>query len=212
MTGYLRDSAALARKDLLLELRGRETLPAMALFVVAMLVAFRFALTAEQTDAAAGLLWLAIVFTALLGLARAFVPEREQGVLDALVLAPCDRSAIWLAKLLATLAFLIVVEAIALPAFALFFTGLDAGTLAAVLLADVGICAVGTLLAAMAVAGRARELLLPLLFLPLAIPIVVGGVGATVAAEPGRYLGFLALYDAVFAILAWATFEYVVTE
>jgi heme exporter protein B len=212
MTGYLRDSAALARKDLLLELRGRETLPAMALFVVAMLVAFRFALTAEQTDAAAGLLWLAIVFTALLGLARAFVPEREQGVLDALVLAPCDRSAIWLAKLLATLAFLVVVEAIALPAFALFFTGLDGATLAAVLLADVGICAVGTLLAAMAVAGRARELLLPLLFLPLAIPIVVGGVGATVAAEPARYLGFLALYDAIFAILAWATFEYVVTE
>ena len=85
-------------------------------------------------------------------------------------------------------------------------------TVAAVLLADVGICAVGTLVAAMAVAGRARELLLPLLFLPLAIPIVVGGVGATVADDPGRYLGFLALYDAVFAILAWATFEYVVVE
>jgi heme exporter protein B len=212
VSGYVRDAAALARKDLLLELRGRETLPAMALFVVAMLVAFRFALEADQTDAASGLLWVAIVFTALLGLARAFVPEREQGVLDALVLAPCDRSAIWLAKLLATLAFLVLVEAIALPAFAVFFTGLDAAAVAAVLLADVGICAVGTLLAAMAVAGRARELLLPLLFLPLAIPIVVGGVGATVTAEPGRYLAFLALYDAVFAILAWATFEYVVTE
>jgi heme exporter protein B len=209
---YLRDSAALARKDLLLELRGRDTLPAMALFVVAMLVAFRFALTDENSDAAAGLLWLAILFTALLGLGRAFVPEREQGVLDALVLAPCDRSAIWLGKLLATLAFLVLVELIALPAFALFFGAVDATTVAAVALADIGICAVGTLLAAMAVAGRARELLLPLLFLPLALPIVVGGVGATVAAEPGRFLGFLGLYDTVFAILAWATFEYVVVE
>ncbi|MBA2476726.1 MAG: heme exporter protein CcmB [Actinobacteria bacterium] len=213
MTRYLADTAALARKDLLLELRGRETLPAMVLFVVSMLVAFRFALTDDGSDAARGLLWVAIVFTALLGLGRAFVAEREQGLLDGLVLAPCDRSAIWLAKLLATLAFLVLVELIALPAFALFFSGgVDVGTVLAVGLADVGICAVGTLLAAMAVAGRARELLLPLLFLPLALPIVVGGVGATVAEDAGRYLGFLGLYDLIFAILAWATFEYVVTE
>lgn len=209
---YLRDVVALARKDLLLELRGRDTLPAMVLFVVAMLVAFRFALPQEQEEAARGLLWVAIVFTALLGLGRAFVPEREQGVLDGLVLAPCDRSAIWLGKVLATLAFLVAVEVVALPAFDLFFTDVDAATVAAVALADVGICAVGVLLAAMAVAGRARELLLPLLFLPLAIPIVVGGVGATVTDDPARYLGFLGLYDAIFAILAWATFEYVVTE
>ena len=103
-------------------------------------------------------------------------------------------------------------EAVALPAFALFFSGLDAAAVAGVALANIGICAVGTLLAAMAAAGRARELLLPLLFLPLAIPIVIGGVGATVVDDPARYLAFLALYDAIFAILAWATFEYVVTE
>ncbi|HSC91105.1 MAG TPA: heme exporter protein CcmB [Gaiellaceae bacterium] len=212
MTGYLRDAGALARKDLLLELRGRETLPSMALFVLATLVAFRFALTSEQEQAAQGLLWVAIVFTALLGLGRAFVPEREQGVLDALVLAPCDRSAIWLGKVLATLAFLVAVEVVALPAFALFFGGIGGATVAAAALANVGICAVGSLLAAMAVSGRAREVLLPLLFLPLALPIVVGGVGATVADDPGRYLAFLGLYDGVFAILAWATFEYVVVE
>ena len=212
MSSYVRDVAALARKDLLLELRGKELLPSMALFVVAMLVAFRFALTDEQEAASQGLLWVAIVFTALLGLGRAFVAEREQGILDALVLAPCDRSAIWLGKVLATMAFLVVVEAVALPAFALFFGGVSAATVAAVALANVGICAVGTLVAAMAVAGRAREVLLPLLFLPLAIPILVGGVGATVADDPARYLAFLALYDAVFAILAWATFEYVVVE
>ncbi len=212
MIGYLSDAAALARKDVLLELRGRETVPSMLIFVVAMLVVFRFALPEEQSGAALGLLWVAILFTALLGLGRSFVPEREQGLLDGLVLAPCDRSAIWLGKVVATLVFLAVVEAVALPAFALFFEPIAWETVAAVLLADIGIAAVGTVVAAMAVVSRARELLLPVLFLPLAIPVIVGGVGATVADDPGRYLAFLGLYDGIFAILSWASFEYVVTE
>jgi heme exporter protein B len=210
---YTSDVGALARKDFLLEIRARDTLPAMLLFVIATLVVFHFALPSGSSNLASnGLLWVAILFTALLGLGRAFVPEREQGVLDGLVLAPCDRSAIWLAKSLAVLGFLAAVEVVALPAFAIFFSGVDGTTVAAVALADLGICAVGTFLAAMAAAGRARELLLPLLFLPLAIPIVVGGVGASVVADGGRYLAFLALYDAVFAIICWASFEYVVTE
>jgi heme exporter protein B len=209
---YLGDVAALARKDLLLELRARDTLPAMLLFVLATLVAFRFALPEGSERASIGLLWIAILFTSLLGLTRAFVPEREQGVLEALVLTPVDRSAIWLAKVTATLAFLVAAEAIALPAYSLFFDGVSAKTVAAVALADIGICAVGAILAAMAAAGRARELLFPLLFLPLALPILVGGVGAEVTDEPARYLAFLGLYDAVFVILAWASFEYVVTE
>jgi heme exporter protein B len=110
------------------------------------------------------------------------------------------------------MAFLLGAQVVALPAFALFFAPLDATALVGVLLADVGICAVGSLLSAMAAASRARELLLPLLVLPLSIPLVVGGVGASVSPEGGRYLLFLALYDAVFAVLSWASFEYVVTE
>jgi heme exporter protein B len=213
VTGFAADVAALARKDLRLELRARETLPAMLLFVVAALVVFHFALPAGTgDDAAYGLLWVALVFTALLGLARAWVPEREAGALDGLILAPCDRSAIWLGKTFATLAFLLAAEVVALPAFVLFFAPLDASALAGVALANVGICAVGSLLAAMAAASRTRELVLPLLFLPLAIPIVVGGVGAAISPDPGAYLLFLGLYDAVFAILSWASFEYVVTE
>ncbi|MES1247195.1 MAG: heme exporter protein CcmB, partial [Actinomycetota bacterium] len=94
----------------------------------------------------------------------------------------------------------------------LFFHGLSGSALAGVALADVGICGVGTFVGATAVATRARELLLPLLFLPLAIPLVIGGVGASVAASPGRYLGFLGLYDLLFALLCWAAFEYVVVE
>jgi heme exporter protein B len=213
MRRYAGDVATLARKDLVLEVRGRDTLPAMLLFVVSTLVVFHFALPSDSSRLAAhGLLWVAIVFTALLGLSRVFVAEREQGVIDGLVLAPCDRSAIWLAKGIAAFAFLALAEVVALPAFALFFEPVDGATIAGVVLADIGLCTVGALLAGMAVASRARELLLPLLFLPLALPVVIGGVGASVVADGGRYLAFLALYDAVFAIICWASFEYVVTE
>ena len=210
---YFEDVVVLTRKDLLLELRARDTLPAMLLFVVAALVVFHFALPADAGELAGiGLLWVAIVFTALLGLSRAWTPEREQGVIDGLVLTPADRSAIWAGKAIASFAFLAAAELVALPAFALFFSGIDAAVVAGVLLADVGICAVGAFLAAVSAATRARELLLPVLFLPLVIPIVVGGVGASVTDSPARYLAFLALYDALFATLCWASFEYVVTE
>lgn len=213
MTGYLGDVAALTRKDIRLELRARDTLPAMVLFIVATLVVFHFALPADSSDDAAyGLLWVALIFTALLGLARAWIPESEAGALDGLVLTPCDRSAIWLAKTLAALAFLGVAELVALPAFALLFAPLNVAAVAGVVLASIGIASVGSLVSAMAAASRGREVILPLLLLPLSIPLVVGGVGASISPHPGQYVGFLALYDAVFAILAWATVEYVVTE
>src|SRR4029077_20036151 len=156
---YAKDVGALARKDLLLELRAKETLPSMLLFVICALTIFHFALprgTGHQ--AALGLLWSALIFTALLGLTRAFVAEREQGMFDALILAPCDRSAIWLAKSIAVLALLAAAVVVARQAFAAFFHGLNGRTFAAVALADLGIVAVGTLFGAMAVAGRAREL------------------------------------------------------
>ncbi len=189
----------------------------MLLFVVGSLVVFHFAVPADlsaETErvVAFGLLWVALLFTAILGLTRAFVAEREQRLIDALVLAPCDRSAIWLAKTLAVIAFLLLAELIALPAFALFFEPIDGRTIVAFLLANIGLAAVGTVLAAVSAASRTRELLLPLLLLPLAIPIVVGGIGASVADEPAQFLAFLVLYDAVFAIISWSAFEYVVTE
>ena len=210
---YFGDVAALARKDLVLELRARDTVPAMLLFVLSTLVVFHFVLpTTASHVAAKGLLWVAIVFTAILGLTRAFAAERDGGLIDGLVLATRDRSAIWLGKAIAVFAFLVLAEVVALPAFALFFSGVDARTVAAFALADLGICTVGTLLAGMAAASRARELLLPLLFLPLAIPVIVGGVGASVGGDAAKYLGFLALYDVIFALVAWASFEYVVSE
>ena len=213
MSGYASDVAALARKDLLLELRTRDTVPAMLLFVVGALVVFHFALPEGSSQVAAvGMLWIALLFTALLALARAFVSERDDSLIDGLILAPCDRSAIWLGKTLSVLVFLLFAEAVALPAFALFYEQLTWELVAGVALANVGIASVGTLLGAMAAAARARELLLPLLFLPVALPLIVGGVGATLSDDPARYLGFLGLYDLIFAILSWASFEYVVTE
>ncbi len=212
-SGYAGDVAALVRKDLRIELRAREVVPAMAVFVVATLVVFHFALPrGSGRDAAYGLLWVSLVFTSLLGLGRAWVPEREGHVLDGLVLAPCDRSAIWLGKSLATLAFLATAQLVALPAFALFFAPLRGQAIAGVVLVDLGICAVGTLVSAMAAAGRTRDLVLPLVFLPLAIPLIIGGIGSSIAPHAGSSLLFLALYDVLFSILSWASFEYVVTE
>ena len=214
VSAYLADVAALARKDLRLELRARDTLPAMVLFVLATLVVFHFALPSDASDDAAyGLLWVALVFTALLGLARAWAPEREAGALDGLVLAPSDRSAIWLGKTLATLAFLAVAELVALPAFALFFAPLDAPAVAGV-------------------AARVRRDLRRRARSSRRWPPPPGGARCSCrscssrsrsrsssaawarasSTDPGSYLAFLGLYDAVFAILSWAAFEYVVTE
>ena len=128
------------------------------------------------------------------------------------MLAPCDRSAIWLGKSLAALAFLALAEVVALPLFALFFSGIDGATVAGVVLADVGICAVGASSPRWRSPTRARELLLPLLFLPLAIPLDRRRRRRERAEDPGRYLGFLALYDAAVCHICWASFEYVVTE
>ena len=132
--------------------------------------------------------------------------------LDGLLIAPSDRSVIRLGKTASVVVYLLLMEVIAVPAFALFYAPVDAAMIGAILLADIGIAAVGTLLSAIALASRTRELLLPLLFLPLAIPVIIGGVGASVADDPGRFLWFLGLYDAIFAIISWASFEYVVTE
>lgn len=228
MTGG-RALRALIRKDLLIELRGREVVLAMLTFVAASFVLVRFGLGGDRlaggSRAATGLLWVVIVFTAMLGLVRSFAHEREAGVWDGLLGAPVDRALLWLSRTCATIVFLIAMEVVALPAFWLFF--LQSGPapsypvlVAAVLLADVGIAALGSLLAGVAAAGRASEVLLPVLFLPFAVPLVIGAVTATTGTFSPQTsgfgtlerLGFLALYDTIFGLLGWALFEYVVED
>lgn len=221
--------AALVRKDLLLELRGSEVVLAMAAFVLAAFVLFRFGLgggrPAGGTRAATGMLWVAIVFTAMLGLLRTFAQEREHGIWDGLLAAPVDRAVFWIARACSTVLFLVAVQVVALPAFWLFFLqdgpAPNYGVLVlAVVLADVGIAALGSLVAGLASAGRAREVLLPVLFLPFAIPLVLGAVSATTGTIPPQTsglhtlerLGYLALYDTVFVLFGWGLFEFVVED
>ncbi len=215
---------AIARVKLVLEIRRREVIFAMLLFIAATIVIVHFALSGDTgagNRAAAGMLWAAIVFTAVLGLLRTFAAEHEGGVLDALLLAPIDRAAIWLGTALAQFGFLVVIELVAVPVWwALFFQGdgPSVGTVVlALLLADIGIALVGTLSAALALGARTRDVLLPVLVLPLLIPVILGGVTATYGAfgeDVGglRPLGFLALYDLVFIALAWGTSEHLLGD
>jgi heme exporter protein B len=218
------DALVLARTNLLLELRRREVVLGMLQFVVSTLVIVHFALGGDrggEPRAAAGMLWVAIVLTAVLALNRTFAADTEESALDAILLAPVDRAAIWLGKVIAVLAFLLVTELFVVPLFwLLFLAEADAEVwpiLAAILLADIGLASVGVVVAALAQATRTREVLLPVLFLPLAIPLVIAAVTATLAAVDGdastlRPLGFLALYGTFFAVLAWGVFDHLVSE
>jgi heme exporter protein B len=215
--------AAVLRKDLQLELRAPQAVPAMALFGVTTLVVFHFALqrNAVEGELAAGVLAVTLLFAAMLGIGRLFVAEREEGGLDAFLLAPVDRTALFVAKGLALGSYLVAVELVVVPAFALLLLGpeLDAGAFARLagllVLVDAGIAVVGTLVSAIAVQTRARDLLVPLLGLPLLIPVVIGlargaeplFLQAGAQPLPGRWLLVLALYDLTLGLLAYAHFD-----
>jgi heme exporter protein B len=218
----LRAVGAILRKDLLLELRARESVPAMAIFAVTTLVVFHFALDRPtlEGDLAAGVLWVTVLFAAMLGLNRLFVAEEEQGGFDGFLLAPIDRTSLYVAKALALLTYLAIVELVAVPAFAILLLEPSLwpalpGLVLVLLLGDVGICVVGALVSAIGIRTRARDLIVPLLALPLLIPVVIGAAEATAPllaqggaeALPGRWLLTLALYDAVFAAIAYAVFD-----
>jgi heme exporter protein B len=218
---------ALLRKELRVELRTLESVPAMSLFTLTTFVLFHFGLNraAVDGDLAAGILWVTLLFAAILAINRLFVADEEQGGFDGFLLAPVDRSALLFAKALTLLAFLVVLELIAVPAFGLLLLGpslLPAlpGVAAVLGLADVGIAAVGTLVAAIAVRSRTRDLLGPLLALPLLVPVVLGASRATAplfaAAHAGpipmRWLTVLGLYDLVFGLLVYAVFDFLLED
>jgi heme exporter protein B len=215
---------ALLRKDLRAELRTGETVPAMCLFAVTTFVIFHFALNraAVAGDLAAGVLWVTVLFSAVLGVNRLFVAEREQGGFDGFLLAPVDRTAMLVAKAVALLAFLVVVQLIAVPAFAiLLLEPSPPPALALVLvLGDVGIAVVGTLTSALAVQTRARDLIVPIVALPLLIPLVIAAASATspllaaagAGSVPLKWIAVLGLYDLVFALLAYAVFDFLLED
>jgi heme exporter protein B len=197
----------------------------MLMFSVSTFVLFHFGLDRDRLagDLAAGVLWVTLLFAAVLGINRLFVAEREQGGFDGFLLAPVDRTALFLAKAAVLLAFLVLVEAAAVPAFAVLLLGPSAGAalpelLAVLLLADVGIAVIGTLVGALAVQTRARDLIVPLLALPLLLPVVIAAAQATAPlfAEAGAValpgLIVLGLYDAVFGLLAFGVFDFLLED
>jgi heme exporter protein B len=225
--GSWRTTITVLRKDLLLELRGLETVPAMVLFALATLVVFHFGLNRDTVDGqlAAGVLTATLLFAAMLGINRLFVAEREQGGFDAFLLAPVDRSALLVAKALALFVFLAVLEVIAVPAFGLLLLGPSLGPpllglIAMLLLGDVALAVIGTLVSAIAVHTRARDLIGPIIGLPLLMPALIAvarGIGPLLAVHgsswpPARWVLILALYDVVFALLSYAVFDFLLED
>ena len=223
----IRTAGAILRKDLTIELRTRESVPAMALFSITVFVLFHFGLDRDTLagDLATGVIWVTLLLAAILGVNRLYAGERDQGGFTALLLAPIDRTALWLAKASALFLYLVALELVALPAFDLLLLGPGLGgalpeLLPILLLADLGLAAVGALIAALAVESRAREVIVPLLLLPLLVPVIIAAARAT---EPllaagqspedlGKWLGFLALYDVVFVLVSIAVFDYLLDD
>jgi heme exporter protein B len=213
-------------KDLRVELRTLQSLPAMALFAVTTFVVFRFGLdrTSLEGSLAAGVLLVTVLFAALLAINRLFVAERDEGGFDAMRLAPIDLSALFAAKVTALFVYLLVLEALALPVFAAFFLDDAAGLLplAGVLaLVNLGLAATGAIVSTVGAHSRARDLLTPLVLLPLLVPLMIAAGGAAepllaaggpVYDEVGKWVGTLALYDLVFLLVGYAVYDFLLED
>jgi len=236
--GFVSKTTLLIRKDLLVETRARDTLPPMLAFclTVALLLAFSLPGSAVLSDAVdlpvgsialadviAGFLWITILFAGLIGFARTFEIERTEGALDALLLVPLDRSGLFVAKALSNLAYIVVVQLVLVPVFALFFSldlGMDWFVLVGVIaLVDVGFVAIGTLFASLAAQTRSRELILPVLALPALVPIFIAAVeltsdlfmgGGLEAVAARGWFGVLLGFDLVFATVGALAFEFAI--
>jgi heme exporter protein B len=227
MRSFFTAAWLIARKDLTVEIRSREIVATTVFFAVSCTLVFAFALVKDGrtvVDAAVGLLWIAIAFSGTLALGRTFERERFNDTLRALMLAPADRPAIYVGKLLGILTMLLAVELVLVPLIALLFQAplLAHPALAGALLVlgTLGFCAVGTLFAAMLIRTHTRDVLLPVVLYPLTIPVIIAGVRGTsaVVAEPADlamaqfWIALLASFDAVFILLALWTFEPLMTE
>ena len=225
--GFWQTVGAVLRKELRVELRTFESVPAMTLFSLTTFVVFHFALnrSSVEGDLGAGILWVTLLFASILGVNRLFVADAEEGGFDAFLLAPVEPSAMFIAKVLTLLAYLAALEIVALPAFALLLLGTPLGPalpglILTLLLADLGVAVIGTMVAAMAVRTRARDLLGPLLALPLFVPIVIGAARATApllasshpAWPAARWLATLGLYDLLFGLIAYALFDFLLED
>lgn len=224
VTSFFRAMGAVVWKDLAAEWRSRELISSMLVFALLVIFIFNFALEldpATRVTVTAGVLWVTFVFAGTLGLNRSLAVEKDRGCLDGLLLAPVDRTAIYFGKMIANLVFMLAVAAIVLPVYSVLYnTNLFVpGLLLVIFLGSEGYVAVGTLLAAMAVQTRTRDILLPILLFPVIIPVLVAAVkgssaflGSLPAEEITPWLNLLLVYDVVFTAAAFMVFEFVVEE
>ena len=214
---------AIVWKDILSEVRTREIATSLVAFALLVIVVVSFALEpGEQTSPiAAGILWVAFTFAGVLGLSRSFVMEKDKGCLQGLMLCPVDRSLIYLGKMLSIVVFMLVVEAIILPVFVILLDQpLFTPQLAVIaLLATIGFAAVGTLFSALAVNTRSRDVMLPLLFLPVVSPVIIAAIKSSGLALSGEswgaiasWLGIMAAFDVIFLVVSLLVFEFVIEE
>ncbi len=223
---YLRKILAIVWKDIVAELRTKEMFSAMFVFAVLVIVVFNFAfdlrVSGERVrEVAPGALWVAFAFAGILGLNRAFASEKDGGCVEGLLLAPVDHTAIYFGKMISTLLFMLVVEALMLPVFTAFFgvNLFDLRLLLIVLLGTVGFAGVGTILSAMTAQTRAREVLLPILLLPVVAPVLIAAVKATggildglAMSEIASWWQLLLAFDLLFPAVAFMTFDFIVKE
>lgn len=224
MKRYLQVIWAVLWKDVRIEIRTKDMFTSMAVFAVLALLIFNFAFELRVPDkrmVVPGVLWVTVAFAGVLGLGRAFITEMDKGSLSGLLLAPVDRSAIYFGKMLANLLFILVVEALILPLIAIFFNVplITVPLLVILLLGTIGFAAVGTIFSALTVNTRAREVLLPVLLLPVLLPLLVAGIRATIGllegetlADLGNWLRLMMFFDVLFLVVAYLTFDYVVEE
>jgi heme exporter protein B len=223
-TPFLSAVGAIIWKDLAAELRSRELVSAMLTFAILVILIFNFALELDaQTRATvtSGVLWVTFVFAGTLGLNRTMAVEKDRGCLDGLLLAPVDRTAIYFGKTTANLAFILLMAAIILPLYSLLYNInlFQPGFLLVILLGSIGYTSVGTLLATMAVQARTRDMLLPVMLFPVAIPVLVAAVKASSGYLQGSpavqiqpWLSLLIAYDVIFCAIAFMVYDYVVEE
>ena len=223
-TPFMRAMFAVVWKDLAAEWRSRELVSAMLVFALLVIFIFNFSLELNpqmRAGLTSGVLWATFTFAGTLGLNRSMAVEKDRGCLDGLLLAPVDRTAIYFGKLLANLVFMLLVAAIVLPIYAILYNVnlFNAGFLLVILMGSWGYVAVGTLLASMAVQARTRDVLLPILLFPVAIPVLIAAVKASsgyLSAAPWAdivpWINILLVYDVVFTAAAFMVFDFVVEE
>lgn len=220
---FWRKALAITWKDIISEFRAREIITSVLVFTILVIVIFNFAFggRVEMVAVAPGMLWVTFTFAGVLSLNRTFILEKESGCFEGLLVSPASREVIFTGKMLASLVFLLVIEVIALPIFALFFNlaVLTPKIIVTTLLATVGFVACGTLFSALATNTRARELVLPILFLPVVVPVIISAVNASaIALDGGSWdemagsLATLGAFDVVFLTVAYLVFEYVIEE